>query len=73
MFEDDMESPNQHTEAELDAAYGAGYNACHDNKNIETNPYPLNSILWQQFNAGWQQYDADYNPEYYKPQYFNDL
>lgn len=71
MLEHELESPNPHTEAELDAAYGAGYNACHD--GLTANPYPANSILAQQWQAGWKHYDADYNPEYYKSQYFDDL
>ena len=45
MLEHEMETPNQHVEAELETAYA----------------------------AGWRHYDADYNPEYYKPQYFEDL
>lgn len=71
MLEHELESPNPHTEAELDAAYGAGYNACHD--GLKINPYPVGSILAQQWQAGWRHYDADYNYEYYQAQYFDDL
>lgn len=63
MLEHEMDTPNTLTEAELDAAYAAGYNACHD--GLTANPYPANSILAQQWQAGWQHYDADYNYEYY--------
>lgn len=71
MLEHELDSPNPHTEAELETAYAAGYNACHD--GLKINPYPANSILAQQWQAGWSHYDADYNPEYYKPQYFEDF
>ena len=30
MLEHEMDKPNTHTEAELDTAYAAGYNAGHD-------------------------------------------
>ncbi|MFI0401014.1 MAG: hypothetical protein ACH34X_18175 [Thiolinea sp.] len=71
MLEHGLHTPNTHTDTELDAAYAAGYNACHD--GLKINPYPANSILAQQWQAGRKHYDADYNPEYYQPQYLDDL
>lgn len=71
MIEEEMEHPNTLTEDELNTAYAAGYNACHDGINI--NSYPSGSILAQQWTAGWQHYDADYNPSYYSMSYFYDL
>lgn len=36
MLEHEMEAPNQHTEEELEAAYQAGYLACHDEQGLDT-------------------------------------
>ena len=61
------------TEADCDAAFGAGAVACSNGIKRSDNPYIEGTALYQEWESGWRQYDADYNPDYYSSPLGDDL
>lgn len=57
----------------LEDALARGYIDCAENKPITANPFPPESPLAREWETGWKQYDADYNPDYYSSPLAEDL
>lgn len=61
------------TEEEVEAAFGAGTIACSNGQKRGDNPHIEGTSLYQEWDNGWCQYDADYNPDYYSSPLAEDL
>lgn len=46
-------------------AYSEGYTASAEGISKKFNPYGHGSARYKEWRAGWDHYDADYNPDYY--------
>jgi len=39
--------------------YDQGYEACQADKDMDANPWPMNTYAWQVWGDGWDDYDAN--------------
>jgi hypothetical protein len=61
------------TEEQCNEAFGAGAVACSNGQKRGDNPHIEGTSLYHEWDNGWRQYDADYNPDYYSSPLADDL